>query len=263
MKIGFIGTGNMGTALIKGIINSKIVDPQYINVYDPSSEKLLKLKDETNVTIKENNVDVANDSDVIILAIKPNIYDSVLNEIKDAVTDNKIIIIIAPGITIERVRDILKKGKIIRTIPNTPALIGEGITAISYPDNISVNDKETVENIFKSCGEIIEVKENLIDAAMSVSSCSPAFVYIFIEALADAGVSLGLPRDISYKLASKAVSGSGSMVLNTGFHPGYLKDMVTSPGGTTIQGVRMLEKYGMRSAVIEAIIASYEKVKRK
>jgi pyrroline-5-carboxylate reductase len=261
MKIGFIGTGNMGTALINGLINSEFATANDIYAYDISYDKLLKLKDELSINISKSNVDVINECDVVILAIKPNLYDSVLEEIKNDVDENKIIIIIAPGISIDHVKSILNKGKIVRTIPNTPALIGEGITAISYPEDISFNDKEIVEKIFKSCGEIVEIKENLIDAAMAISSCSPAYVYMFIEALSDAGVSLGLPRDVAYKLSSKAVSGSGSMVLKTGFHPGYLKDMVTSPSGTTIQGVRTLERYGLRSAVFEAVISSFEKVK--
>lgn len=262
MKIGFIGTGNMGTSLIKGIINSKQFETSDINIFDPLKSKAIKLSEDTGVNIKSNNVIVAKESTIIILSIKPIIYNNVLNEIKDYITDDKIIVIIAPGITVDYVRNIIKKGKIVRTIPNTPALIGEGITAISFPNDISENERKVVKEIFKSCGEIVEINEELIDAAMAVSSCSPAFVYIFIEAMADAGVALGLSRDISYKLASKAVSGSGSMVLKTGYHPAYLKDMVTSPGGTTIQGVRTLEKYGMRSAIFEAIISSYEKVKK-
>ncbi|ADL68886.1 pyrroline-5-carboxylate reductase [Thermoanaerobacterium thermosaccharolyticum] len=261
MKIGFIGTGNMGTALIKGLINSKYVPSNSICAFDISKDKLMKLKEELGINIGNSNKEIAKECDVIILAIKPNVYNDILLEIKDDIDENKIIIIIAPGITIESVKNILRRGKVVRTIPNTPALIGEGVTAISYPENISSNDKEIVEKIFRSCGEVVEVKENLIDAAMAISSCSPAFVYMFIESLADAGVSLGLPRDVSYKLASKAVSGSGSMVLETGMHPGYLKDMVTSPGGTTIQGVRTLERLGLRSALFEAVISSYEKVK--
>lgn len=261
MRIGFIGMGNMGTALLKTIINAKLLSPKNIFVYDISHDKLNKLKNELYVNISANNKSLVDNSDIIILAVKPNIYDTVLREIKDLIDNNKIIITIAPGISIEHVRNIVSKGKIVRTIPNTPALIGEGITAITYSNDFSDENKKIVQDIFKSCGEIVEIDEKLIDIAMAVSSCSPAFVYMFIEAIADAGVSLGLTRDIAYKLASKAVSGSGSMVLKTGMHPGQLKDMVTSPAGTTIQGVRTLEKYGMRSAVIEAIIASYEKVK--
>lgn len=259
MKIGFIGIGNMGSALLKGIIKSGFIKADDIIVYDRSTEKTNNIKEEFSVEIAHDNIDLTKKSNIIILAVKPNIYDEVLNEIKSVVTADKIIITIAPGISIEHVKSILKSGKIVRTIPNTPALIGEGITAITYSQDIIEEDKKIVQKIFKTCGEIVEIEEKLIDVAMAVSSCSPAFVYIFIEALSDAGVALGLSRDISYKLASKAVSGAGNMVLKTKIHPGQLKDMVTSPGGTTIQGIRALEKYGMRSSVIEAVISSYEK----
>lgn len=261
MKIGFIGIGNMGSALLKGIINSGFVKADDVIVYDSSTEKTNSIKEKFSVEIAQDNIDLAQKSNIIILAVKPNIYDVVLNEIKYVITDDKIIITIAPGISIEHVKSIIKSGKIVRTIPNTPALIGEGITAITYSPDIIEEDKKLVQKIFKTCGEIVEIEEKLIDNAMAVSSCSPAFVYMFIEALSDAGVALGLSRDTAYKLASKAVSGAGNMVLKTGMHPGQLKDMVTSPGGTTIQGIRMLEKCGMRSSVIEAVIASYEKSK--
>jgi pyrroline-5-carboxylate reductase len=261
MKIGFIGVGNMGLALIKGILKSDFIDAEDLILYDPVKEKTAGLEKEFGVIVAKSNADLTEKSDIVILAVKPNIYDAILEEIKAKVTAKKIIITIAPGITISHVKDILKTGKIVRTIPNTPALIGEGITAISYSQEIEQEDKEVVTKIFKACGEIVEVEEKLIDAAMAVSSCSPAFVYMFIEALADGGVLLGLPRDIAYKLASKAVAGAGNMVLKTSFHPGQLKDMVTSPGGTTIEGIRILEKNAMRSAVIEAVSAAYQKTK--
>lgn len=261
MKIGLIGVGNMGLALIKGILKSDFIEAEDLILYDPAEEKTKDLEKEFGVIVAKDNIELAQKADIIILAVKPNIYDFVLEEIKAKITDKKIIITIAPGITINHVKDILKTGKIVRTIPNTPALIGEGITAISYSQEIHQEDKEFIEKIFKTCGEIVEVEEKLIDAAMAVSSCSPAFVYMFIEALADGGVLLGLPRDIAYKLASKAVTGAGNMVLKTGFHPGQLKDMVTSPGGTTIEGIRILEKNAMRSAVVEAVAAAYQKAK--
>ncbi|MGB9678595.1 MAG: pyrroline-5-carboxylate reductase [Thermoanaerobacteraceae bacterium] len=261
MKIGFIGVGNMGFALLKGILNSNFVKPENIIIYDSATEKSNAIKEEFKINIADNNINLVQEADIIILAIKPNIYDLILKEIKGVLNPNKLIITIAPGITIEHVKSIIKAGKVIRTIPNTPALIGEGITAIAYSDDTNEEDKEVARKIFRTCGEIVELNESLIDAAMAVSSCSPAFTYMFIEALSDAGVALGLPRDIAYKLSSKALSGSGNMVLKTGLHPGQLKDMVTSPGGTTIQGVRILEKQGMRSAVIEAVISSYQKAK--
>lgn len=261
MKIGFIGIGNMGSALLKGILRSGFLKADDIIVYDSSIEKMNNINKEFEVKIAQSNIDLVQMTNIVVLAIKPNIYDVVLNEIGTAITKDKIIITIAPGISIEHVKNIVKTGKIVRTIPNTPALVGDGITAIAYSSNIVEADKILVQNIFKTCGEIVEIEEKLLDIAMAVSSCSPAFVYMFIEALSDAGVALGLSRDIAYKLASKAVSGAGNMVFKTGLHPGELKDMVTSPGGTTIQGVRMLEKYSMRSSVIEAVIASYEKSK--
>ncbi|MEQ2129259.1 pyrroline-5-carboxylate reductase [Caldanaerobacter subterraneus KAk] len=261
MKIGFIGAGNMGMALIKGILKSDFVEAEDLILYDPVREKVEGLEREFGTVTAKDNLELTEKSDVVIVAVKPNVYDEVLKEIREKVTEEKIMITIAPGITIDHVKKLLGKGKIVRTIPNTPALIGEGITAITYSEEVEEEDKELVRKIFSTCGEIVEIEEKLIDVAMAVSSCSPAFVYMFIEALADGGVLLGLPRDVAYKLASKAVSGAGSMVFKTGFHPGQLKDMVTSPGGTTIEGIRVLEKNGMRSAVIEAVIAAYQKAK--
>jgi pyrroline-5-carboxylate reductase len=261
MKIGFIGAGNMGMAIIKGILKSDLVEAEDLILFDPVKEKIEGLEKEFGTITARDNLEVTENSDVVVVAVKPNVYDDVLKEIKEKVTDEKIIITIAPGITIQHVKSLLGRGKIVRTIPNTPALIGEGITAISYSKELNEEDKELVRKIFRTCGEVVEIEESLIDVAMAVSSCSPAFVYMFIEALADGGVLLGLPRDVAYKLASKAVSGAGNMVFKTGFHPGQLKDMVTSPGGTTIEGIRSLEKSGMRSAVIEAVIAAYQKAK--
>lgn len=251
--IGFIGSGNMAKAMIGGIVNSKLVPSNKINVSDLNQDTLNKVNAEFNVNTSTDSRDVVEKSDIVIVAVKPNVYDSVLDSVKDLI-NNKIIVTIAAGKTIESIENIIGNNKkIVRTMPNTPALVNEGMSALCKNKNISNDELDTVKSIFDSFGKSEVVSENMIDAVIGVSGSAPAYVFMFIEAMADAAVSAGMSRPQAYKFASQAVMGSAKMVLESGKHPGELKDMVCSPGGTTIEAVKTLEEKGLRNAVIKAM----------
>ncbi len=261
MKIGFIGCGNMSTAFISGIIKNNIYNPEDIIASDINEAQLERISKEQGINVTTNNLEVAK-AEIIILAVKPQFYMEAISGIKDIVAENQLIITIAPGKTLQWVEDSFGKNlKIVRTMPNTPALIGEGVTGVCYNKNVTENDMKKVFNILNGIGIVEEVSENLMDVVVSVSGSAPAYVYMFIEAMADAAVADGMPRDKAYRFAAQTVMGSAKMVLETGKHPGELKDMVCSPGGTTIEAVRVLEEKGMRSAVIEAMKACVNKAK--
>ncbi|MBU5268579.1 pyrroline-5-carboxylate reductase [Clostridium cochlearium] len=253
-NIGLIGCGNMAQAMITGIVSSKIVFGENVFVSDKDEEKLKYIKEKFNVNISKDNKEVAENSDIIILAVKPNKYGEVIQGIKDYVKKDVIIVVIGAGITIDYVEESFeKKLKIIRTMPNTPALVGEGMSAICYNELITENDLEDVVNIFKSFGKVEIIEEDLMDAIPAISGSSPAYVYMFIEALADGAVLDGVPRDKAYKMAAQSVLGAAKMVLETGEHPGELKDRVCSPAGTTIEAVYSLEKNNFRGTIMEAM----------
>lgn len=252
--IGFIGSGNMGQAMIGGIIKSELVDSKNIIVSDLDQKKLDFIAGEYKTQVTTDSVELVKKSDIIFLAIKPNIYSIVLKQIKEYVTEGKIIISIAPGQTLESLEERLGKNiKIVRAMPNTPALVCEGMAAICKNSNVTAEELSFVKQLFESFGKAEEISEYLFDSVIGVSGSSPAYVFMFIEALADGAVIGGMPRDKAYKFAAQAVLGSAKMVLETGKHPGELKDMVCSPGGTTIEAVATLEKEGFRHAVIECV----------
>ncbi len=261
MKIGFIGCGNMASAFINGILKKEIYSSDEIIASDLNETLLKDMVAQHNIQITTDNCLVAK-SDIIVLAIKPQFYEVVIKQIKDIVSDNQIIITIAPGKTLEWLREQFgKELKIVRTMPNTPALIGEGVTGVCTNSNITEDDLHKVLGILEGIGMAEIVSENLMDVVTAVSGSSPAYVYMFIEAMADGAVADGMPRDKAYKFAAQAVMGSAKMVLETGKHPGELKDMVCSPGGATIEAVRVLEEKGLRSAVIEAMKACVRKAR--
>lgn len=258
-KVGFIGAGNMAKAMMTGIIGSKLIAPQNIIASDGYAPSLENIKKEFGVNVAPSNLEVVAFSDIIFLAVKPNIYENVMEEIKEHIED-KIIVTIAPGKTLEFMENGLgKNAKVLRTMPNTPAMVGEGVTAICPNVNITPEEFESLKAIIATFGTVETVEEKLFDAVVSVSGSAPAYVYMFIEAMADAAVQQGMGRPQAYKMAAQAVLGSAKMVLETGKHPGELKDMVCSPGGTTIDAVAVLEEKGFRSAVIKAMEAVYIK----
>ncbi|MGM0379733.1 MAG: pyrroline-5-carboxylate reductase [Bacillota bacterium] len=261
-KIGFIGSGNMGTAMIKGILSSEIIDSKNIYVNDIHKEKLDNLEENLGVKTTLNVKDLVKSVDILVLSVKPNIYKKVLLDIKDSLKKDMLIVTIAAGISIEFVENLIGDDKkIIRTMPNTPALVNEGMAAICPNKNIEKDELNQVKSIFESFGKAEVVKESLIDSVIGVSGSSPAYVFKFIEAMADGAVLGGMPREKAYKFAAQAVLGSAKMVLETDMHPAELKDMVCSPGGTTIEAIASLEKQGFSGTVIEAINKCMDKSK--
>ncbi len=258
--IGFIGLGNMATAMIGGIVKSKLVDSKNIIGYDHNLEKNNYLKNNYNITIANNNNELAKLCDIIYLCVKPYMYNTVASLIKDDVKDNVIIVTVAPGITIETMGKYFEKNiNIIRTMPNTPALVGEGMTGICPSSLASSDDLDTIITITNTFGKSAIVTEKQLDIVGAISGSSPAFVYLFIEALADSAVRGGINREDAYRFAAQSVMGSGKMVLDTGLHPGILKDNVCSPGGTTIEGIIALEKNGFTNSIYEGIQACVNK----
>lgn len=255
-KIGFIGSGNMGQAMIGGIIRAGLVPAENIVVYDPDEAKLKALEAELGISIVNAATTLAAESDLIVLAVKPDIYPVVLREIAGSIKVGAITVTIAPGRSLAEVGGILgTNAKVVRTMPNTPALVGEGMTAYCANEAVSVEELAEVKAVLECFGQAEQIPEKLMDAVVGISGSSPAYVFMFIEALADAGVKGGIPRDKAYRFAAQSVLGSAKMVMETGKHPGALKDMVCSPGGTTIEAVSVLEQEGLRSAVIKAVDA--------
>ncbi|MBE5969505.1 MAG: pyrroline-5-carboxylate reductase [Lachnospiraceae bacterium] len=259
-KIGFIGVGNMGYAMMRGILKNFSKDD--ILFTDVNTKRCAEVSNELGVEYVHSNAELANNAKYVVLAVKPQFYDAVTKNIRDIVTENTVIISLAPGISIEDVKfKVGSSAKIVRVMPNTPALIGEGMTGICYENNniLSPEEKETVEKIFSSIGNFKVVDEKIMSAVVCASGSSPAYVYMFIEALADSVVKYGMPRDMAYDFVANTVVGAAKMVKETGLHPGKLKDAVCSPGGTTIAGVAALEEFGFRNSIIKATDACYDK----
>ena len=254
MKLGFIGTGNMASAIMGGIIKNQIIPANEIIGADVMEAGRKRVKEQFGIQVTADNHEVVRNSDVVILSVKPQFYAEVIAEIKDDVREDQIIITIAPGKTLAWLKEQFGKNvKIVRTMPNTPALVGEGMTAACPNEYMTKEEIAYVRTLLESFGRVEIIPERLMDTVVSVSGSSPAYVFMFIEAMADAAVSGGMPRAQAYQFAAQAVLGSAKMVLETGKHPGELKDMVCSPAGTTIEAVRVLEEKGFRSAVIEAM----------
>ncbi len=262
MNIGFVGCGNMATAIIKGIIANGIASKEEIFASAKSEGSLEKIKETLGVNVCASNSDVVANADIIFLAVKPQFYQAVIKEIAPAVSENKLIITIAPGKTISWLTETFGKPvKIVRTMPNTPALVGEGMTGACRSANVTDEEYATALKLLGSFGVVEDIPETMMDVCVAVSGSSPAYVYMFIEAMADGAVADGMPRDLAYKFAAQSVLGSAKMVLETGEHPGALKDAVCSPGGTTIEAVRVLEEKGLRSCVMDAMKACVNKAK--
>ena len=253
MKIGVIGLGNMATAMIGGILKAGIVSPADVSGADHFETAVKAAGDKFGIVAGSDNLKAIENADYVILAVKPQVYENVLNEIAGAVTDKQVIISIAPGKTLSYLEGFLGSGrKIVRLMPNTPALVGEGCTGVVKNENVTDDEFAVVLKLLNSFGRAYEVSEAQMDAVVAVSGSSPAYVFMMIEAMADGAVAEGLPRKTAIEMAAQAVLGSAKMVLETGKHPGELKDMVCSPAGTTIDAVAVLEAAGFRSGIIEA-----------
>jgi len=252
----------MAEAIMHGVIRSEIYKPNEIIASDVNEHRLLQINAELEIDTTQNNSEVMQKADIIILAIKPQHFKNVFENLENKPDKDKIVISIAAGISTSFLEGFLGEIPVIRVMPNTPALVAAGMTALSKGKFAVDNHLQIAENIFKSVGKTVTIDESLVDAVTGLSGSGPAYVYQFIEALADGGVQIGLPRKTSYMLAAQTVIGAGLMVLKTGLHPGELKDMVTSPGGATIRAINVLEKAGFRAMVMDAVEASYLKSKQ-
>ena len=260
--IGFIGGGNMASAIIGGIIKAELADKDRLLASCKSQNTVERLQEQFGIYATTDNRQVAAKADILFLAVKPNMFATVIPEIKDVVKEGQMIVSIAAGQTIEAIESAFgKEIKLIRVMPNTPALVGEAMSGISPNELVTPEELQEVIDIFESFGEAEVVPESMMDAVIGVSGSSPAYVYMFIEAMADAAVADGMPRAQAYKFAAQSVLGSAKMVLETGMHPGALKDAVCSPGGTTIEAVAKLEESGFRQSVIAAQRACVQKSK--
>ena len=261
-RIGFIGCGNMGKAMLGSLVKSKDINNEDIMVSTKSNTSAQNIIKEFNVKATTINSEVAKNSDIIFLAVKPFFFKEVIEEIKDVVKEDVIIISIAAGVTVNQIEEWFgKEIKLVRTMPNTPALVGEGMSAICPNNNVSEEELNYIGKLYNLFGKYEVIAEKDFHAFIALCGSSPAYVFMFIEAMADAAVKLGIPRVKAYKLAEQSILGSAKLALETGKHPGELKDSVCSPGGTTIEAVLELERKGFRTAVISAIEKCADKSK--
>lgn len=260
--LGFIGCGNMAQAMLRGILAKGIYKAEDIIVSRRSTGELQKTGEEFGVRTTTDITEVAAKADMLILAVKPYQFDEVIPAIKGYVREDAIVVSIAAGQTLANIERLFGKTvKLVRTMPNTPALVLTGATGMCFHETVREEEQAEAIELFESFGIVAVVEESMIDTVIGVSGSSPAYVFLFIEAMADAAVADGMPRAQAYELAAQSVMGSARMVLETGKHPGELKDMVCSPGGTTIEAVRVLEEKGLRSAVIEGQRACVKKAR--
>jgi len=263
LTIGFLGTGKMATALANGFLRAGLITPRQVIGSDTVPAARVAFGKETGARVSSTNVGVAEFAGVLILAVKPDQVDAVLGEIRDRFTPRHLLISIAAGtptVTLEAA--LPARARVIRVMPNTPALVGASAAGFALGKSATRSDGELALHLFSAVGVAFQLKEALLDAVTGLSGSGPAYVYQFIEALSDGGVASGLPRDVATKLAAQTVLGGAKMVLETGQHPGALKDMVTSPGGTTIEGLHELEKGKLRGTVISAVRAATERSRK-
>jgi len=247
----------MATALIRGMLRSGVAESAAITASDPLGAARAALAADTGIHVHEANLPVVECSDVLVLAVKPQTMPQVLAELRPLVGPRHLVVSIAAGISIAALLEGLgPERRIVRVMPNTPALLGEGASAYALGPGVPAADEAVVNAFLSSVGRAVRVPETMLDAVTGLSGSGPAFVYLMIEALSDGGVRVGLPRDIATMLAAQTVLGGARMVLETGLHPGVLKDQVTSPGGTTIAGLHALERAGVRGALIDAVEAA-------
>jgi pyrroline-5-carboxylate reductase len=260
LRVALIGGGNMGDALVRGLLKARTLTTDQVVVTDRRAERLEHFTKTYAVEATHSNTGAVANADVVILAVKPQILDRVLQEIAKSLPAGALVISIAAGVTIEAIAAHLRPGaRIVRTMPNTCAIVDEAATAIVPGEHATEADVARVHTVFDSIGKSFEVEENQLDAVTGLSGSGPAYVFMIIEALADAGVKVGLPRYHAQALAAQTVLGSAKLLLESGEHPGVLKDMVTSPGGTAIAGLHTLEEGGLRTTLINAVIAATER----
>ena len=257
-KIGFIGGGNMAEAMIKGLLSASFIEAKNVFVSEPSEAKRDTLHAEYKIKVSADNRELVKKCDIIILAVKPQIVQKVLHDIASLVGRDKLVISIAAGVPIAIMDDVLRGGKnkkfsIVRTMPNTPALVQEGVTAIASGEHVRKIDVKIAHRIFEAVGRTVDVEEDQLDAVTGLSGSGPAYIFMLIEALSDAGVKMGLSREVANTLTIQTVLGSAKLARESGKHPGELKDMVTSPAGTTISGLHALEEGSFHTTLMNAV----------
>jgi pyrroline-5-carboxylate reductase len=263
LTVGFLGAGKMACALAGGFVKAGLVSASNIMASDVSSEARENFAKNVGAKTTGFNPDVLKAASTIVIAVKPDQVAALLKEIDPVTTENHLLISIAAGVTIGRMESELPDGtRVVRVMPNTPALVGASASAFALGKSATAEDAKLVSRLFSAVGVAYQVKEALLDAVTGLSGSGPAYVYTIIEALSDGAVAAGLPREIATKLAAQTVLGAAKMVLETNLHPGALKDMVTSPGGTTIEGLHELERGGVRAALMNAVRAAAEKSKK-
>lgn len=256
-QLAFIGAGAMGTALLRGLLAAGVYEPAQMTVFDASAERTQTVAQEFGVVAGESLEAVARDAQALLLAVKPQVIGAALEPLRDILTPQQTLISIAAGVsTLQLESHFSQPVPVVRVMPNTPALVGQGASAICLGAHANEEHRALGHRIFGAVGLAVDTQEKLMDAVTGLSGSGPAYVYLFIEALSDAGVKMGLPRDVSTRLAAQTVLGGAQMVLETGMHPGELKDNVTSPGGTTIAALHALENRAFRAAVYDAVEAS-------
>lgn len=257
-KLGFIGGGNMAEAMIKGLISASFIEAKNILVSDVVASRLDHLHSEYKVKVTADNRELVEKSDVLILAVKPQLVKHILDGIRDVMDPKKLLVSIAAGVPIATMVEVLRAGQdknycVVRTMPNTPALVQEGVTAIASGAHVSKTDVKVAHRLFEAIGRTVDVEEVHLDAVTGLSGSGPAYIFMIIEALSDAGVKMGLSREVANILTIQTVLGSAKLARESGKHPGELKDMVTSPGGTTISGLHTLEQGGLRTTLMNAV----------
>jgi len=263
LQIGFLGAGKMATALARGFLHAGLASPATLIASDPYETARAAFAADTGTKATASNADVLRSASVLVLAVKPDQVNAVLAEIRPQFTEKHLLISIAAGVPTARIEAALPSGaRVVRVMPNTPAFVGASASAYAPGKAATPEDSQLTQRLFSSVGLALPVKELSLDAVTGLSGSGPAYVFLMIEALSDGGVAAGLPRDVATRLAAQTVLGSAKLLLETGQHPGALKDMVTSPGGTTVEGLHELEKAGVRGAFINAVRAAAEKSKK-
>lgn len=255
--LGFIGGGNMAEALVKGLLHAHVVPPEGIIVSDVKAERLAHLHETHGVRTTHDNHALVREADVVVLSVKPQVIDKVLDAIGKDIKPSQVIVSVAAGVPVAAMESRLPEGaRVVRSMPNTPATALAGATAIAAGTHATEDDLAVARKLFAAVGRVVTLDETLLDAVTGLSGSGPAYVMLMIEALADGGVKVGLHRDTALMLAAQTVYGSAKLLLDTGEHPGRLKDMVTSPGGTAIAGLHTLESGGLRRTLIDAVEAA-------
>ncbi len=259
-KIAFIGAGKMAEAILKRLLKSGWTAAHEVVVTDVADERLRHMGDEYKVEVSRSNPQAVVEAESVLLAVKPQQLEEVLREVATSLRQGQVVISIAMGKTTQFIQDLLPSGtEVVRAMPNHPAMVGEAVSVLSYGSHAGERARAIAREIFSCLGEVHEVEERLQDAAMALSGCGPAYFYVIAEAMSDAGVKLGLGRDLSLKLAAGTMLGAGKMLQETGMHPGSLKDMVASPGGSTIMALEALEEAGIRDAFYKALTAAWKR----